>query len=201
MQKEEFEQLMYSEWKKNTLDRYSRLLEYPYFDLVWDLRDNLYDIFYPLGISHNGIHDVARVVDEICYAFEDDGDLSIIASYTEDPSFSKTTLEIFEKLGKPLPTFKPRFDYFVCSGDPYDINSDSQYYKDLISKYALTHKQSDNLVNYKAKRFNIDVLKFLHGLIPRFEKERELGRTSDEDYFDYRQETKEIVEIYILGLE
>jgi hypothetical protein len=204
MDKATFEDLMYKEWKQNTLDRYSRYLKYPYFDLVWELRNNLYDIFYPLGISTNGIHDVASVVGEISYAFEDDGELSIVAAYTEDPSFSKTTLEIlekvYEKIGKPVPTFKPTFNYFVCQGDPYEINSDNKYWLKTISDHALLHKRSDILISYKAKHFNIDGLKFLHSLIPRFEKERELAKNNDNNnYYNYRKETNSIVEEFILS--
>ena len=198
----QFENLMYDEWKKQTLDRYKDMAEKPYFDLLWDLKDKLYDIFYPLGISSCGIHDVARVASEIDYT-NDDGDLSIVAVYTKDidPRMDSFKEKLLSEFGVEFPEMEPTFSYFVCDGWATDLSGKT------VKNWATYHSPDRFLVKYVAKRFDVKVLEMLHGLLPRFEKEKELSRRSleienaEEDYYDLRHATEKMIEEYILAIK
>lgn len=182
MDKETFEKLMYEEWRDQVFKPALQHSENTRFDLLWDLRNNLYDIFHPLGISGNGIHDVARVTGDVLYAFLDDGDLSIVAAYTKDHDGL-------------LPDHE-RFDFFVCRGFCTELT------KEGVSVHALRHCQTRTMTRFVAKRFNDDVLNKLHEMKPQFDKERKLVDWDNiEEYVYTRQENEQKIENMILGLE
>lgn len=184
MDKEMFEKLMYEEWRGKTLTSSLRVATDPRFDILWDLRDNLYDIFHPLGISGNGIHDVAKVAGDVLYAFLDDGELSIVAAYTAD---TRDALRKFSHLA--------HFDFFVCYGWYNELTYES------IKPHALRHAPERTLKRFVAKNFNNDVLHKLHMQLPQFSKEKQFGRGKDLDaYFNIREENKVHIENMILEL-
>jgi hypothetical protein len=197
-----FETLLYNEWRKNHLNKYiqNNIPNSVWFDMLWDIAqtDKLYTIFYPLGISSNGIHDTCAVADDCKYT-EDDGELTIVGYYykTTKDFFGDSMLELLKNNGIEYNSdiLKERFDFFVCRGFYNEIDE-----KHLFS-YAMQHRSKFdyNVVKFVTKDFNINVLKELHNLTPRFKKELELTAKTDL-YFSHRKETSNIVENIIINL-
>lgn len=172
MNNETYEKLMFEEWKRTTLDSYRRLITTDTFDIVYDLRNNLYDIFYPLGISSNRITAVCAVTSELEYAY--DGELSIVISYTKENSddralrlvnsltaagLSATKIEALTKMPEA-------FNFFVCRGFHSELTHE------CVEKHACFHRYNHKLVRYVSKDFTKDTLRELHKLIPNFNAEK-----------------------------
>lgn len=197
MDRETFDKLMREEWEKNTLIPYKQHCDTLYFNMLWDLRDKLYDFFYPLGISGCGIHDVSRVAADFAYAEYDDGDLSIVVAKTHSPKEIAERFVAFVRKYKPdyeLKPATPHIDIFVMFGYPSELNLER------VRAEALRHGSTWEFVGYEARSFGIETLKGLHSLIPRFEEEHRLVRDSKDacEYFKYSEETKEIIQRMIL---
>ncbi|CAB4196700.1 hypothetical protein UFOVP1290_220 [uncultured Caudovirales phage] len=213
MKQDIFEELMLAEWKKNTLEHYKKYADTIYFDQAKDLADcdQLYNFFYPLGISSCGIHDVARVCSSLHYAIKDDGDLSIVLAYQSPPKMSDKLEQALQVLSKY--TEKKHFitDVFVMYGHRDDLSEVN------VSRWALYHCQDNTLEKFVVKRFDYEVLNKLHSFVPRFQEAIKLGKIADDgdktpdpklkfigksvmDYHNYSKETEKLLEQMVLDL-
>jgi hypothetical protein len=198
MDRETFDQLMLKEWQQDVLKMHQPHCDTPYFNILWDLRDKLYDFFYPLGIQKEGIHDVARVADAFAYSESADGRLSIVVAQT----LPKEMTDRFAKFARKYkPDYEPKpvtphLNIFVMFGDPRELDPER------VRAEALRHGSTWEFVGYEARPFNIETLKGLHSFVHRFEEERRLARSTVPSdackYFKYSEETKEIIQQMIL---
>lgn len=195
MDRETFDQLMLEEWQQDVLKTHQPHCDTSYFNMLWDLRDRLYDFFYPLGISGCGIHDVARIAADFDYSEHDDGDLSIVIARTQTPKDQSERFVEFVRKHKPdyEPKPSPAFiDIFVMFGHHCELTHEK------VKHEALRHRPLWEFVGYDARPFNIEVLKGLHSLVPRFEEERRLAQDDAREYFKYAEMTKTLLEQMIL---
>ncbi len=197
MDRETFDQLMLEEWQQDVSKRYQPHCDTPYFNMLWDLRDKLYDFFYPLGIQGTGIHDVARVAEEFAYSEYDDGDLSIVVAKTHSPKEVAERFAAFVRKYKPDYELKPaipHIDIFVMLGAPSELDPEH------VRAEALRHCPRREFVGFEARSFNIEILKGLHALASRYEEERRLAydRKDTREYLKHVEETKEIIHRMIL---
>ena len=215
MKFEEYEKLMLSEWRQNVLAKAN--CESSLFDKLHTIKENLYDFFYPLGITSNNMHAITEVCNEINYAMEDDGELSIVIAYTDRSEEEKAFhLNLLRKI---KPDYQPKettdddlfVDFFVVHGHPSDLTEVH------IKKIALQHTHSRSFVKFIAKSFSYKVLDFIYGLNGRFITTRELGQQCDKaanktllnpsrldtmkEYSAYRKETDKMLIDFILSLE
>lgn len=218
MKKQDFEKLLYEEWKSKILDIYIEYCELPQFDQLKDLADcgEFYSLFYPLGISSHDLTDIALVCSDIHYAVEDDGDLSIIVaknvlfnrrSQKENPFKDHPSSKLFDFWEKLKNRKVTTTDFFVMRGHRHDITFDE------VAKYALYHSpKEDKLESYEIRRFNYEALNLLHSFVPRFNEQKQIGRKMDNDltetfprkrlikYHDFKEETDRLIEEAILSL-
>jgi hypothetical protein len=205
MDKETFEKTMYDEWKVSHLDRGLKYCEDPHFDMLWDLRDKLYDFFYPLGITSCSMHDVLEVYSEIRYT-ESDYDLSIVCVYTEVSGSMKETLDKCHESLKKIQTDyvpkerEPHKDFFVMRG----------FYKELthedVEIFALQHCSELKLVKFISSPYYFDTLEKMYMFKEQFEFQKNLGKKVDGaqdfeqkskaifEYSDYKRETERLFE-------
>lgn len=198
---------MLAEWKKNTLEHYKKYAETAQFDQLKDIADcgELYSFFYPLGITTNGIHSIARVCSDLYYAVEDDGDLSIVLSYELIQDRLSDELKKLIKNKRFTTT-----NVFIMYDHHQEICD-----KD-ISRWALYHCPDNTLEKFVVKRFNYDVLTKLHSFVPRFQEATKLAHQADNDdeldpelkfikkkvldYHNYKKETDKLIEQMVLDL-
>ena len=184
---------MYDEWRKNCLEGFD--CENPYFDKLYAIKNKLYDFFYPLGISGNDIHSVSRVFKDIQYALRDDGDLSIVISYTtindNDRDELKQICESYNLNHEPINLI----DIFVVFGHHTDL--DDKYIKPI----AMKHCEDRKFVKFLANRFSYEVLDYLYSLRERFEKEKELASLSSNKYYVHAKQTETMLVDFILSLK
>lgn len=202
MKFEEFEKIMLSEWCKSVLAQVD--CETPEFDKLYVLKEKLYDFFYPLGISGSDMHSVSAVWRDLYYAWQDDGDLSIIVAYTDlsDADIESQTT-IMKKI-RPDYIRKPRtdddwfIDVFVVNRDAYLI--DEEYIKSIALRSS-----NRKFVKFVAKQFTSKVFDFIYGLNNRFitanELARKTGIASTKEYYSYTKETDKMLADFILSLE
>lgn len=198
MKLETFNQLMLAEWENKTLKPYQKHCETKYFNLLWDLRENLYDFFHPLGISTNGIHDVCHVASAFSHAEYDDGDLSIVVARTSYPfDKSESLSDLMKEINVDYQAeILKHVTVFVMFGYHSELTSER------VAVQATRHSPDNKLHSFHAKRFDLQALKKLHSFIPRFNEERNLCKNmSDADnYFKYKTETLSLIEKMILDL-
>ena len=215
MKFEQYEKLMLSEWRQNVLAKSN--CESSWFDKLYEIKDKLYDFFYPLGITSNNMHAVTEVCNEINYAMEDDGELSIVIAYTDRSDKDKQSQIEIIKSFKPDYQPKPTTDddlfvaIFVVHGFSGDLTE--QYIKPI----ALQHSSDRAFVKFIAKSFSYKVLDFIYGLNGRFITTRELGQQCDKaanktlldpsrldtmkEYSAYQKETDKLLIDFVLSLE
>lgn len=212
---EEYEKLMLSEWRQNVLAKGN--CESSLFDKLHTIKEKLYDFFYPLGITSNNMHAITEVCNEINYAIEDDGELSIVIAYTDRSEEEKAFhLNLLRRI-KPDYELKPVTDddlfvnIFVVHGYCGDLT------EDYIKPIALQHSTNRNFVKFIAKSFSYEVLDFIYNLNDRFIKTQELGHQCDQaanktlldpsrldamkEYSAYQKETDKMLVDFILSLE
>jgi hypothetical protein len=193
MNKEIFEKELYEEWKKEHLNYGLNVCEDPIFDSLCDLKSKLYEFFYPLGISSCSLHDTVYVYQQIKYAVEDDGDLSIVIAKTSLPT---KALSVLDKYGITPEIYCN--EIFVMYGHHKELDSN------LVKEHALRHSYDRNFISFTAKRFNYKALEELHKLIPRFQEEEQLGKSCNpvaaSSYFDHCRETEKLLIDRILSL-
>jgi hypothetical protein len=208
MDKQDLEIILRKEWEDETLRRYVSFCENPMFDALYDIREKLYELFHPLGITSCSVHNVCHVFSELEYACEDDGALSIVAvtmawSDSEQLRYDQIYENAKKKVGVTIeairksPVFK---DVFVMHGWPNDLTESS------VAEHALRHASgSRKLVSYVAKCFTYGVLTKLRSFKDRWAREEELGKLAQtlegkHEYYAYRCETESMLEKMIHDL-
>ena len=200
MNKEDFQNLLRKEWEDNVFNPYSNYFEDQHFLKLYELKNRLYDLFFPLGISDNSLHDVCKVYEDLYHTCEDDGEMSIVIAYTDLPQeMVDSYVELMRKFRPDyvrLPT-KPYLDVFIMNGWFQDLTEEQ------VKKYATYHCPDRTFVSYIAKNVNWDVLDKLNSFVPRFNRLEEildLPKTSNNLYYDYRKETELALEEMIKQL-
>lgn len=203
MQSDIYEKLMYDEWKNSKLEYFRELSKLPLFDKVWELRDEIYSIFYPLGINSNGIHDVCHLTSDLHHAFDDDGELTIVGAYLQEPP--RTYDKEFENRCKELNLnldklkLKEQFVYFVCDGWCFDHQQNDQD----IKKYATYHISNVIVNKLVIKNFNEDTFNFIYNMNSDFklEKVAEDKKDAVKEYFRIKRSNDKKIEDMINNLK
>jgi hypothetical protein len=175
---EGFEKELRKEWEETVLLPGKEICGDPIFQLLYDLKADLYERLFPLGFQAGTLQEILNVFPIIHHALMDDGDLSIVLVHTKRPGF-----------------FCESRNIFVMSGHP------SELLEDDIQYWAAYHCHDAVVTSIIAKSFILKALGQLHAILPRFERLRELNRTNVAmDYFRYFEETENLLEELVLGL-
>lgn len=195
MDSKTFEALMCEEWKAKTFDQLKTEISRPYFDQLWELRNNLYSLVFPLGINGHGIHDVARVSAELNYTWVDDGELSLVGVYTHEQGMEGFAERIAgAEVANKLRNSPGIFNYFVCLGWHVELTHE------IVAKHACYHLQNNILKEFTACNFTQDVFQKLYLLKPLFERAETLGRSEDiNSYYNLKKEIDLLVQQIIKG--